>query len=93
MTNESRHAVPVNLGTQTDETTADVARLFLKSLKVGDTVAVYCGSIRYPDAIVTSAPETFISIGQRRGKMNFNRRTGKLSTRRPMAHLFRIERP
>jgi hypothetical protein len=64
-----------------------------RGLKVGDTVAVYCGSVRYPDAVVTSAPETFVTIGKYRGRLNFNRRTGKLSTRRPLAHLFRIQQP
>lgn len=62
-------------------------------LKVGDPVAVYCGSIRYPDSVVTSAPETFVTIGKYKGRLNFNRRTGKLATRRPLAHLFRIEAP
>lgn len=98
--NDARHTFLTPVVTepvQTDVATSDVAGLspmaWRRLLKVGDAVAVYCGSIRYPDATVTSAPETFISIGQRRGKMNFNRRTGKLSTRRPLAHLFRIERP
>lgn len=62
-------------------------------LKVGDPVAVYCNTVRYPDNVVTSAPETFVTIGKHKGKLNFNRRTGKLSTRRPLAHLFRIEQP
>ena len=64
-----------------------------RSLKVGDAVAVYCGSVRYPDSEVTSAPESFVTVGKYRGKLSFNRRTGKLATRRPMAHMFRIEQP
>jgi hypothetical protein len=65
---------------------------WLRSLKVGDTVSVYCGSVRYPDSIVTSAPETMITIGKYRGKMNFNRRDGTLSGKKPMGHLYRIGR-
>lgn len=64
-----------------------------RGLKVGDRVRVFCGSIEMKDDIVTSAPETFVTIGKYKGKLNFNRRTGKLAARRPMAHLFRIEQP
>jgi len=63
-------------------------------LKVGDKVRVFCGSVCLKDEeVVTSAPESFVTVGKFRGKLSFNRVTGKLCGKRPMAHLFRIEQP
>jgi hypothetical protein len=64
-----------------------------RSLKVGDTVAVFCASRRFEDGVVTSAPATRITIGKYAGRMSFDRATGKLCGKRPLAHLFRIGRP
>jgi hypothetical protein len=66
---------------------------WLAALKVGDSVAVYCGSNRLQVATVTSAPRTFVTIGKHAKKTSFRRKTGRICGRRPMSHLFRIERP
>lgn len=99
--NDARAALPYPVAVEPPRSnraaTSDCAGLspmaWRCQLKVGDAVAVYCNTVRYPDNVVTSAPETFVTIGRHKGKLNFNRRTGKLSTRRPLAHLFRIEKP
>jgi hypothetical protein len=66
---------------------------WLKSLKVGDSVDVCIGTYSRHRKEVTSAPDTLITVGQRRGKMSFRRRDGKLAGNRPMGHMFSIEMP
>ena len=45
------------------------------------------------DGVGLRPTESFVTIGRYKGRLNFNRRTGKLATRRPLAHMFRIEQP
>lgn len=66
---------------------------WLHSLKVGDTVAVYCGSEHINVETVTSASRTLVTTGKHARKASFRRKNGKLAGRRPLGHLFHIEPP
>lgn len=66
---------------------------WLKSLKVGDAVDVCIGQYTRHRREVTSAPDTLITVGQRRSKLTFRRKDGKLAGQRPMGHFFKIEQP
>lgn len=66
---------------------------WLSQLKIGDTVAVYIGSERKADAVVTSAPRTIVTIGKHANRRSFRRSDGMLASKMYRRHLFRIEQP
>jgi hypothetical protein len=66
---------------------------WLRQLRPLDHVAVHIGASRVEVAQVTSTSRTLITIGKYAKRTNFSRSTGMMCGRKPMGHLFRIERP
>ena len=66
---------------------------WLQQLKAGDTVAVYIGSNRVADEVLTRTNDLYVTIGKWGMAKRFNRKTGILCGTKALKHLFRIEQP